>query len=142
MQPIILRINRLELTYHNRRNIADAVSILNSLSLHATHLKRINIEFQCEVIPDDWSFPLADTIVQFALKMPHLICLSLTFYSLNNCELIEQVNRRMEEEVLPARPALWFHMDDDIPEASDYFVPAVHYQEIIFNNNFDPPPTF
>ena len=97
---------------------------------------------ECDILPDDFSFPLADFIVQLALKLKRLTCLSLSFYELNDNKLIEQVHRRMGEEVLPTRPALWFHLGSDFPEASDPRVPAVHYNEMIYSNEFDPPPKF
>ena len=97
---------------------------------------------ECDILPDDFSFPLADFIVQLALKLKRLTCLSLSFYELNDNKLIEQVHRRMGEEVLPTRPALWFHLGSDFPEASDPSVPAIHYHEMVFANNFDPPPKF
>ena len=100
------------------------------------------MEMKCETLPANWSFPLADLIVQLALKLKRLTFLSLTFHELNANELIEQVHRRMAEEVLPSRPALWFHLGNTCPDGSNPNVPAVHYHEMILSNTFDPPPKF
>jgi len=125
-----------------RRNIADAICILKSLLSHAPNIQRIAIEWKIETLPADWNYPLADFIVQLALKLERLTCLSLTFFELDDTKLIEHVHRRMAEEVLPTRPALWFHLGYDYAEASDPGVPAVHYHEMVLSNNFDPRPTF
>ncbi len=95
-----------------------------------------------EILPADWNYPLDDVIVQLALKLKRLTCLSLTFYELSDSKLIEHVHRRMAEEVLPTRPALWFHLGTAFAEASDPSVPAVHYHEMVFTNTFDPTPNF
>jgi len=109
-----------------RRDIADAICILESLLSHAPNLQRIAIEWKIETLPADWNYPLADLIVQMALKLERLTCLSLTFFELNDSKLIEEVHRRIVEEVLPTRPALWFHLGTDFAEASDPNVPAEH----------------
>jgi len=131
----------LELRFQ-RRDIADALGILKSLSVNAPKIERINIEMMCEILPNDWNYPLAEFIVQLALELKRLTCLSLTFYELNDRKLIELVHQRMAQEVLPTRPALWFHLDNDFPEASDPSVPAVHYHEMICTDDFGPPPKF
>ena len=94
----------------------------------------------CNNLPADWSFPLAHFMVKVALKLERLTCLSLTLYELKDSMLFEEVNRRILEEVLPVRPALWFHFGNNFAEASDPSVPAVHHREMIITNNFDPPP--
>lgn len=132
---------RLELV-SQKRDIADAVSILKSLSSHAPNLQRIAIEWKIETLSADWNcYPLADVIVQLALKLERLSCLSLTFFDIDH-SWFEQIRQRMVEEVLPTRPALWFHLGSDFAEASDPSVPAVHYQEMVYTNTFDPLPTF
>ena len=59
-----------------------------------------------------------------------------------HAELIEEVNRLILGEVLPVRPALWFHFSNNFAEASHPSVPALHHREMIITNNFDPPPKF
>jgi len=51
--------------------------------------------------------------------------------------LIEQINHRMTAEVLPTRPALWFHIGSELPDATD--VPLVHYQELVHIKPWNPP---
>ena len=125
------------------RDIADVIPILKSLSSHGLKLERIAIEWKVENLPIDWDYPLADFIVQLALKMERLTCLSLIFNDLNASKLMEEVTRRMEKEVLPTRPALWFHLDSGFPEASDPSVPAVHFKEMIYDSSsITPTPIF
>ena len=96
----------------------------------------------CNNLPADRSFPLANFMVKVDLKLERLTCLSLTLYEQKDSMLFEEVNRRILEEVLSVRPALWFHFSNNFAEASDPSVPAVHHREMIITNNFDPPPIF
>ena len=62
--------------------------------------------------------------------MKHLFAVCVTFDELDSI-LKEEVDRRIVEEVLPNRPALWFHLGTDIPNAVDPGVPLVHYHEMV-----------
>jgi len=55
-----------------------------------------------------------------------------------NFGLMEQINQRMTEEVLPTRPALWFYLGSKFPDATD--APLIHYLELVDINLWNNPP--
>jgi len=55
-----------------------------------------------------------------------------------NFSLMEHINQRMTEEVLPTRPALWFHLGSKFPYATD--APLIHYLELVDINPWNNPP--
>lgn len=120
-------------------NASHVMLILKSFLRCSSHLERISLELECATDPTDQDYLLEDFLVKFILKMKHLNCLSLTFAQLDPT-LILKVRQRIVTEVLPTRPALWFHLDGEIPDGADPCVPLVHYHEMIHTNYFEPPP--
>lgn len=138
--------------------------VLKSLTICASHLERLVIYFKA--FPDDavsLDHPFTEFVVQFAKKMERLVALCIVFFNRRHsgghsdccscCScyydddeptdaLMEQINRRMAEEVLPTRPALWFHLGSDIPNATDPDVPLIHYREMIHIDQWNPPNDF
>jgi len=80
----------------------------------------------------EWEHPseMPDVIVNFTLKMPHLVALCISFFHLKS-GIIEEVNRRVVEEVLPSKSSLWFCLNDSDPYPSNSTVPFIHYQEMV-----------
>ena len=72
----------------------------------------------------------SDHILEFASKMTHMSCFCVTFNQLA-VDLMKEIKERVENEVVAERPSLWFHLDRNIPEASDAGVPSVHYHQIV-----------
>ena len=80
-------------------------------------------------------------LFNFAERMEHLIafCLSVNI----NHQVIKVLETRFIQEILPNRPAFWFHLGSSLPRPNDCRVPRVHYDEIISPiNYFDTPPKF
>ena len=73
---------------------------------------------------------MIDVIVRFASEMPRLVALCIAFFHLDS-DVVEEVNQRIAEEVLPSKSPLWFCLNDVEPKPSDSDVPLVHYQEMI-----------
>jgi len=83
----------------------------------------------------------AEFLFNFAERMEHLIafCLSVNI----NHQVIKVLETRFIQEILPNRPAFWFHLGSSLPRPNDCRVPRVHYDEIISPiNYFDTPPMF
>lgn len=76
---------------------------------------------------------LADFIVKFACKMPHLVALCIHFFDLNSHhKMLKKVNRRILKEVIPSKPSFWFYFDwSDRPLPSESNVPFIHYQQMV-----------
>lgn len=121
--------------------MSDVLLVLTSLMRFASDLERVNLSFVCNVTPPDWDYPIADFLVKFALKMKRLTCLCLCFYGIDRA-LLTEANRRIVEEVVPLRPALWFHLDNGPPNPADRSVPTVHYHEMFYLSRFFSLPTF
>lgn len=150
----ILFYHSLEFDYQHT-DITDVLSVFNSLLTCASHLERIFIIWKA--FPDvSLDHPLTESIINFAQKMERLVALCLVFHRLGddnarddckddvdddaNHALMEKINQRMEEEVLPKRSALWFHLDSEFPYVTD--VPLIHYQELINADRWNPPIEF
>ena len=80
----------------------------------------------------DWehSSEMSDAIIRFASKMPRLVALCIVFFRLNS-DVIEEVNRRITEEVLPSKPSLWFCLNNSEPNPTNSTVPFIHYQQMV-----------
>ena len=85
-----------------------------------------------DAVSSGWDHPseTADFIVRFAAEMPRLVALCIVVVQLDD-DLIEEVNRRIMEEVLPYKSPLWFHFSDAEPMPSNSNVPLIHYQEMV-----------
>lgn len=46
-------------------------------------------------------------------------------------DVMNAIKSRVEEEVVPERPSLWFHLDRILPKASDQSVPPIHYHQMV-----------
>ena len=142
-----------------RANIADASLLLKTLLSCASHLERLVIYF--DDFPDIClSHPFTGLVVDFTTKMERLIALCLLFHrrdddhscwsgcscfnddDAGNDALMAQINHRMVEEVLPTRPALWFHLGSYLPNATDPDVPLLHYREMLCIDPWNPPLKF
>jgi len=112
-------------------------SLLKSVLKHSPQLRRFVLldtgELDDDHDPlDNWklTFEMSDFMVRFALEMHNLICLCISSCHLNS-DLIEEVNRRIVEEVLPSKPSLWFWLNTSRPKPSTSNVPMIHYHEEI-----------
>lgn len=122
--------------------------LLKSFFKHSPQLQRLSLlDGDCDDSSSEWEHledqsELADYIVRFALEMSRLVALCIHFFNLNDgFDLIEEVNQRITEEVLPSKPALWFYLGwEDRPMPSVTSVPLVHYQEMVSPSPpWDPP---
>jgi len=94
--------------------------------------------------PPNWEPPLdiVDFLVNFISKMGHLVAFCLTALRLDP-SIVEEVKRRVAEEILPDRPSFWLHLDLDLPKENDPSIPRIHYDQIVNPlNYFDAPPSF
>lgn len=46
-------------------------------------------------------------------------------------KVAEVIKRRLTEDLLPERPALWIYIDQEFPKATDLFIPKIHFDEIV-----------
>jgi len=142
-----------------RTNIAGASFLLKSLQSCASHLERLVIYFHD--FPDiSLNHPFSGLVVDFTVKMERLIALRLVFHYIVDDEswcsseyfsygnddandaLMEQINHRISQEVLPTRPALWFHLNSELPGVTDPDVPLIHYREMLNIDTWNPPLEF
>ena len=73
---------------------------------------------------------LEELIVEFAKGMVHLVCLGFFGFRFHP-SAAEMIQRRITEEVVPLRPAFWYHLGRKLPNESDVSVPRIHYEEIV-----------
>lgn len=126
------------------KNFLDVLFVFKSLLCRASHLERLVLIFENNKdIPYSGSddHPLVDFLVQFALKMKRLTCLCMTFNKIDPA-LIQELKRRLTEDVLPSRSSFWFHLGRELPKATDPGVPPLHYHEMIYVDKFNPPSSF
>lgn len=71
--------------------------------------------------------PLEDAILPFVKQTTQLVALCLVGI------LIEPfyVQQQLIKEIVPNRPAFWFHLGPELPEASDLSVPRIHFNGIV-----------
>ncbi len=129
---------------------ATAFSILKAIfkgfiekSIHETKLERLALIDAGTVDLPRWNHPpeFADFLVDFTAKMTHLYCCCITFKQMD-ANLMKAIKERVEEEVVIERPALWFHLGRDVPDASDPGVPPIHYHQIVEPISFTTPPFY
>ena len=84
---------------------------------------------------DDWT-PITDNLSSLPVvlvgtisKLEALIVLCITHPVADL--VVETVREMLRTEVLPHRPAFWFHIGDDLPHAGNVDVPRVHLEEVI-----------
>jgi len=82
---------------------------------------------------------LEEFIVEFAKGMTHLVCLGFFGFRFHS-SAAEEIRRRITEEVVPLRPAFWYHLGRQLPNENDVSVPRVHYEEIVNQNNLSTVP--
>ena len=83
----------------------------------------------------------ADFLVGFISKMEDLQALCLATFQLDPI-VIEEVKRRVVEEIIPDRPSFWLHLGNVLPKANDPAVPRIHYEIVNPLNYFYTPPKF
>jgi len=112
-------------------------------SLHLERLALINRSTGTVPTLPVWDHPpeATDFLVNFALKMKRLVCCCLVFDRID-WNLVKDVYERVENEVVPIRPSLWFHLGRGEPYSSDPDVPSIHFHEMVDPENYTPPPTF
>jgi len=72
--------------------------------------------------------------------MPHLVALCLAGLAIDSNGVVK---RQLIEEVIPERPAFWFHLNRYLPKTNDPSVPKIHYEEIVHPlHAWDSPPRF
>jgi len=105
--------------------------ILKALLEKSPLLERlVLIDGGSDILPLSPPHKFLDHILEFASKMTHMSCFCVTFNQLA-VDLMKEIKERVENEVVAERPSLWFHLDRNIPEASDVGVPSIHYHEIV-----------
>ncbi len=132
---------------------------MKSVQKFAPNLERLSWVMNCSYIPPvvpfnsedgscscsyDWKHPptTTDYVVKFAKEMKRLVCCCLIFYYFDE-NMCNQVNSRIEKEVVSVRPSLWFVMDCFSPKVTYPNVPLIHYHEMVDAPfNYFPPPTF
>ena len=80
-------------------------------------------------------------LFNFVSKMKHLsaVCISVNL----NPQVIEVLETRFIQEIVPNRPAFWFQLGALCPWTNHSLVPRVHYDEIVSPiNYFSSPPKF
>jgi len=73
---------------------------------------------------------LEEFVVEFAKGMVHLVCLGFFGFRFDS-SAAEVIEKRLTEEVVPLRPAFWFHLGRRLPNENDDSVPRVHYEGIV-----------
>ena len=121
--------------------------LINAHLPSSSHLERVAIDFK-----GYWKWPdrdpvgngiMSNFIVNFVSKMTHLVCCILVFRDLYNPALIEEVNRRIMNEILPSRPSLYFYLGTKMPQARPHSnIPLIHFHDMVDPINYVPPPTF
>lgn len=132
---LFLFIDRLELINFKGSLL---LPLLKSFLTNSPQLERlVLLDGDCDASSSEWDRPddlseMADSIVNFALKMPRLVALCINFYHLDWLELNEVVNRRIKEEVLLSKPYFWFYFNwKRRPLPSFPSVPFIHYHEMV-----------
>lgn len=82
---------------------------------------------------------MPNKIVDFTLRMKNLSALCIVLCNFESY-LIEEVKQRVEKEVAPFKPSLWFFLNYLEPVPSDSSVPFTHYQEMFAPKPSDAPP--
>ena len=72
----------------------------------------------------------SDRLLEFTPKMTHMTCLCITSNHMDP-DLMTEIKKRVELEVVTERPSLWFHLGRNIPKAFDAGVPLIHYNQIV-----------
>ena len=115
--------------------------LLKSFFKHSPQLERLSLlDGDCDDSSSEWGIledpsELSDYIVKFALELPHLVALFISFYHPDRefgFDLTNQVDQRVTEEVLPSKPSFWFHLGwEDRPVPFVTSVPLIHYQDMV-----------
>ena len=79
---------------------------------------------------DHWDPLNSDVVVRFVSSAQHLIALCL----IDECfsqSAIDGVSQRLKNEILPSRPAFWFHIGLQLPSSVDDTVPRIYHESLI-----------
>ena len=80
-----------------------------------------------------------DSILPFVKGSPHMVALCLVGLPIDP-RIVEQ---QFIRNINPDRPAFWFYVGSELPEAKDHTIPRIHYEGIVNPNNpYDAPPSF
>jgi len=83
--------------------------------------------------------PLQDVILPFVKETTHLVALCLVGLPIDPLILEQQFIKN----ITPDRPAFWFYVGSELPEAKDHTIPRIHYEGIVNPNNpYGAPPGF
>jgi len=81
-------------------------------------------------------------LVAFVEGMPDLVALCLVGFQIDRMA-INAINRRLTGDIVPLRPALWFHVGQELPKTNERSVPKIHFDEIVNPlDKFHAPPHF
>ncbi len=83
----------------------------------------------CSCRPNNLLFQ-ANDLVSFVADMERLVAFCLAGIRIDP-DIAQIVVQRLTDEILPLRPALWFHLGKYVPQAGDPCVPRVHFDEIL-----------
>lgn len=135
MLLFFFRLHRMEFT---KFSCSLLLPLLKSFFKNSPQLERLALlDGDCEESSSEWDRPddlskMANFIVQFSSNMPRLVALCINFYHLDWFDLIEEVNWRITEEVLPSKPSFWFYFGPDgRPTPSNSNIPFIHFQEMV-----------
>ena len=88
-----------------------------------------HVRDDCSCHPDNLLLQ-ANDLVSFVADMERLVAFCLAGIRIDP-DIAQIVVQRLTDEILPLRPALWFHLGKDVPQVGDPCVPRVHYDEIL-----------
>ncbi len=79
---------------------------------------------------------LQDILYQFATSMKHLIAFCFVSASPFEPGAVAEIKQKFNDDIIPIRPAFWFHIDQFLPGVNDPTVPRIHYDEIVCPINY------
>ena len=84
---------------------------------------------------------LQDAIFPFVKETPNLVALCLVGLPIDPYPFV--VKKKLIKEIVPSRPAFWFHFGSELPKASDLSVPRIHFNGIVDPiHPYETPPRF
>jgi len=129
--------------------VSSVLLFLKNLLKCAGHLERLvlyNAQGFC-FADEYWECPsdIEDSLVNFAVKMDHLVALCLAGFHIDP-EIIHNVYQRVEKEkeILPPRPSFWFYLARQRPAENDCSIPRIHCDEVVnpIDGFYAPPLSF
>ena len=103
------------------------------------NLERVALVTEARKRSSMYYTPLQDSILPFVKGSPNLAALCLVGFPIDPFV----VQQQLIKEIVPNRPAFWFHLGLELPEASDLSVPRIHFNSIVDPvNPYEAPPHF